>query len=306
MTDNDSLDRFAELTDVNLREAWPREDKDFTPWLAENLTRLSDAIGIQMESEGIEVTVGNYQADILARDHEGKRVLIENQLERSDHSHLGQILTYLAGLEARTVIWIAREFNEAHLSAVQWLNENAGDELNPFDFFAVQLKVVQIDNSRLAPLFEVLERPSGWDRSIRASTSEPGPLAEVVRGRRSFWTHYSRRHPEDGVKENWGHSNFWVRSDDGGPWISLMLAQGQVGIFFSSSEITEQGRADWVANRASTIQQYLGIDGMEDPSCFEGISYDTSDQGNWDAMADWLHEKLRLYVEVQTSQPDFS
>ena len=186
MEDDNPSDSFGELTDVDLREAWAHEANDFTPWLAENLHRLADAIGVPMEIEGTEVVVGDYQADILARDRDGRRVLVENQLEWSDHTHLGQILTYLAGLEARTVIWIARDFNEAHLSAVRWLNENSGDDKDPFDFFAAKLKVVQIDDSRMAPIFEVLERPSDWDRRIRASTREPGPLAEVVRGRRGF------------------------------------------------------------------------------------------------------------------------
>ena len=112
---------FAELKDVGLRTVWRDEAQDFTPWLAENLGRLSRAIGIPLEHEGSEVQVGQFSADIVARNPvDRSRVLIENQLEGSDHKHLGQILTYLAGVQAQTVVWVARDFEEAHRSAIRW------------------------------------------------------------------------------------------------------------------------------------------------------------------------------------------
>ncbi len=112
---------FGELIDVDLREAWPHEANDFTPWLAENLHRLSQAIGVDLELEDTEVSVEGFSADILARiPSDGSMVVIENQLENTNHTHLGQVLTYLAGLEAQTVIWIAREFQGPHLSAIRW------------------------------------------------------------------------------------------------------------------------------------------------------------------------------------------
>lgn len=118
-----------------MREAWPNEATDFTPWLAENLHRLSQVIGVPLELEGTEVAVEGYSADILAKyPADDSRVIIENQLEYTDHTHLGQIMTYLAGLDAKTVVWIAREFRGPHLSAVRWLNTHTTDE---FAFFAV-------------------------------------------------------------------------------------------------------------------------------------------------------------------------
>ena len=108
---------FGELKNVNLRDVWGHEANDFTPWLAANVERLSKAIGIPLELEGTEVDVERFSADVVARNpSDDSRVLIENQLEDSDHTHLGQILTYLAGLEARTVVWIARNFHESHRS----------------------------------------------------------------------------------------------------------------------------------------------------------------------------------------------
>ena len=130
---------IGRIKKISPREAWKHEARDFTPWLFDNLQLLGDVIGITLEPEDTEVSVDSFSADILARDAVGGRlVLIENQLETTDHKHLGQLLTYLAGLETEIVIWIATEFRDPHLSAVNWLNEHTDER---FAFFAVQLKV---------------------------------------------------------------------------------------------------------------------------------------------------------------------
>ena len=156
--------------------AWSHEAYDFTPWLAENLERLSVELGLELELEGQEVDVGSYRADIVARvPQTDDRVLIENQLEFADLQHLGQVLAYLAGLEAKIVVWIAKGFRDEHISAIRWLNEHTVD---PFAFFAVQVGVVQIGNSELAPVFEVLERPTEWDRQVQEA-GQSGELTEI-------------------------------------------------------------------------------------------------------------------------------
>jgi adenine-specific DNA-methyltransferase len=164
------MTRFATLDDVPLQEAWGHEAHDFTPWLAENLGRLSEAIGIPLELTDTEVAVESFSADILARNpQDDSVVLIENQFKPSDHGHLGQIMTYLAGLSAHTIIWIAPYFREPHLSAIRWLNEHTEE---PFAFFAVKLRVVRIENSPLVPLFEVIERPNHWDRQVQETARQ--------------------------------------------------------------------------------------------------------------------------------------
>ena len=309
LSEPNDLPQFGQLADVELRDAWPHEANDFTPWLAENLDRLSEVIGIQIEPEGTEVKVGDYSADILARDPDGQRVLIENQLEWSDHTHLGQILTYLAGLDARTVIWIARNFNETHLSAFRWLNENSGGALNPFDFFAVRLRVVRIDDSRLAPVFEIVENPNHWDRQIRGATRNSGPRAEIFQTYREFWTHYSKRYPDDGVKENHGQSNCWINRRGDAPRISMMfaLSGNKVGIFFTSRapRISNEDVVAWLENRSAIVEEILvtsfngqpEFNGQPD-GLYQEQSFGTEDRGNWDAIADWLHEKLQLYLQI--------
>src|ERR1700678_238465 len=142
---------FGILEDVAPRAAWPQEARQFTPWLANNLGHLGKELGLMLELESIETPVGTFSADILARETAtGDAVLIENQLEISDHKHLGQIMTYLSGLSAKKIVWVAPWFKDEHLSAIRWLNANTVD---PFSFFAVRVRVVRISNSPFAPLF---------------------------------------------------------------------------------------------------------------------------------------------------------
>ncbi|MDD9986020.1 MAG: hypothetical protein OXQ31_07105 [Spirochaetaceae bacterium] len=183
--------QFARLSDTLLRQAWPDEARDFTPWLSDNIDYLSEIVGVELETTDSEADVEGFSADIVAMDaRTGDRVLIENQLENSDHKHLGQILTYLAGLDVKTVIWVAGEFHEAHRSAIRWLNDNTADD---FAFFAIRLRVVRIGDSPFAPVFEVIEKPNTWERSIvkRVNVAE----AKLTRMREDFWNRYLNRHP---------------------------------------------------------------------------------------------------------------
>src|SRR6056297_1372475 len=180
--------QFDRLVDLPLREAWSNEAQEFTPWLAQNIDHLSDVIGITLEITGTEVAVETFSADILARNPmDDSIVLIENQLEVTDHTHLGQIMTYLAGLEAQTVIWIAPAFREPHLSAIRWLNEHTADG---FSFFAVKARVVRIGDSPFAPIFEVVEKPNDWDRQITRKSREVIRDGNIGDQRQAFWQAY--------------------------------------------------------------------------------------------------------------------
>ena len=190
-----SSPELGTLVEVNLRDAWHHEAYSFTPWLAENLDRLSNVLGMPLELVGQEVSVETFSADILARNpQDNSRVLIENQLEVADHTHLGQILTYLAGLETHTVIWIAADFREAHLSALKWLNENT---VAPFAFFAVKVKAVRIGESPIAPMFEVMSKPNQWERRLHAIAQDSSSLSSLGQFRMEFWTHYVNRFPDE-------------------------------------------------------------------------------------------------------------
>ena len=219
------------LETANLRDAWKHEAQDFTPWLAENLDRLTNVLGIELEKEDTEVQVGPYRADIVARaPMDDCRVVIENQLEEANLQHLGQVLAYLAGLDARIVVWIARDFDEAHLSAIRWLNDHTVD---PYAFFAVRVRVVRIGDSPLAPVFEVLQRPSNWDRNVR-DTATRGDLSDRGRFRRDFWAHVATLYPNE-VKPGFAGSNVNHHVKDAGLRISQYVARHSVGIFLGGT-----------------------------------------------------------------------
>ncbi|MGN7928645.1 hypothetical protein [Sphingopyxis sp. 22461] len=260
MTDGFSTPVFARLVDVAPRSAWPHEAHAFTPWLADNLDRLSDAIGIPLELTGREVGVGRYSADILASSPaDGAVVLIENQLEPSDHTHLGQIMTYLAGLEAQVMIWLAPAFREEHLSALRWLNQHTDER---FSFFAVRLRVVQIADSPLAPLFDVLEKPNAWDRSLQQTArSAAAPIDPIAAAQREgFWSAYAERDPAVESDRRVGATVRWRSVPGTGIVISRFRSKGKVGLFLRgdygrSGELTLP-RIEGVAN---ALETELGI-----------------------------------------------
>lgn len=155
---------FGKLQFLELREVWKKENIDFTPWLADNIQLLGDVLGLEIELREREASVGAFSCDLHAVDlATGRTVIIENQLESTDHSHLGQLLTYAAGLEAAVVVWIAKDIRDEHRTALDWLNRKTALGV---DFFAIVPKVFKIDNSK--PTFELklVVTPNDWDKEI--------------------------------------------------------------------------------------------------------------------------------------------
>lgn len=150
---------LSRIKRVELRSVWPNEARDFTPWLAEHIAELGEALGIELETQQRESPVGSRSLDIMATDGSGRPVVIENQLASSDGDHLGRILIYAAGKDADVVVWIAREFEDEHWQVLQWLNQRTGTETR---FFGVAIEVWKIDDSRPAPYFRVVAAPNDW------------------------------------------------------------------------------------------------------------------------------------------------
>ena len=299
-------DQLGQLASVDLRQAWPNEARSFTPWLADNLDRLADVIGITLDLESREVEVGRFAADLLARNpQDGSLVLIENQLEGSDHSHLGQILTYLAGLEAKTIIWIAREFDDAHRSAVNWLNEHTTD---PFAFFAVRLRVVRIGDSPMAPVFEVVVQANEWDRRIHTVVRESSELSELGLFRREFWEYFARNYPvELRLPQNYADSVVWHEVPAADLIVAQYLAQSSVGVFVRGrrGELSEDVSLR-LTRHESAIREVLGVEIVEAPKgsghfCGEHILIDSRDRGNWKKMTKWLHDACCVRMEMLKS-----
>lgn len=183
--------KLGALKKLKLRTVWGHEERDFTPWLAEehHLKALSDAIGMDLQLERTEVPVGPYSADILAKDASGDYVVVENQFGKTNHDHLGKLLTYGATLGASAVVWIAEEFTDEHRKAMEWLNERTTGELS---LFAVELEVLQIDESPPAIRFNVISEPSEIVRAAAVARSS-GPLTDAQRLQLDFWTMFRNR-----------------------------------------------------------------------------------------------------------------
>lgn len=179
---------FGRLQKVDLREGWSSESSSFTPWLAqeENLKLLGETIGIELELDSQEKDVGPFRADILCKDTATDGwVLIENQLERTDHTHLGQLLTYAAGLNAVTIVWIAERFTEEHRAALDWLNERTDDKIN---LFGLEIELWRIGDSPIAPKFNIISQPNNWSRVVQQAAVEAGKLSEHKQLQLQFWT----------------------------------------------------------------------------------------------------------------------
>ncbi len=177
---------------VDIRRVWGNEAAEFTPWLAkeENMALLGQALGLELEVENIEVAVGPYSADILAKDTgTGKYVVIENQLGKTNHDHLGKSITYGSALDASAIVWIAGEFTDEHQRAFDWLNDRTSEDLA---FYAVMLEVWQIDDSRPAVRFNILSRPPQAMRKI-AILKASGELTEARKLQLDFWTEFRNK-----------------------------------------------------------------------------------------------------------------
>jgi hypothetical protein len=232
---------LARLESVPLRAAWASESSDFTPWLAdaENLKLLGDAIGLDLELEKREQAVDQYRADIVCRELENnQRVVIENQIEETDHKHLGQILTYAAGVNASILIWVAQKFTDAHRAAVSWLNEQANGNAS---YFAIEIELYRIGNSLPAPRFNVVSKPNDWANNVKKSVDEAG-LSESEQIRLRYWIALA-----ESLKMQ--KSNFDCYKPTEKSWLKIKLPfsgysagfeyylrEGKIGVYFGSFE----------------------------------------------------------------------
>ena len=217
--------KLSKIEKISLRECWQNEASDFTPWLAseENISLLADALGMnELEVKGQEEHVGPFRADILCVDPgTDKYVLIENQLEKTDHNHLGQILTYAAGLDAVTIIWVAERFTEEHRAAIDSLNRITDKE---FNFFGVEIELIKIGDSPAAPMFNVIAKPNGWSKDVRSSQTSSEGRSEGEIFKYEYWSafvEYMNSHPS---------KLFRTQSPSHDHWMNIAIGKGAMHI----------------------------------------------------------------------------
>lgn len=224
------MDNIARLTPVPLRELWRHEAFDFTRWLADNLDYLEEITGMKLSLVESEASAGDFSVDILAEDGTGNLVVIENQIEKTDHDHLGKLLTYMSNLEAKTAIWIASQPRPEHEKAVHWLNE-----ILPADtaIFLLQIEVYRIADSPPAPKFTVIAGPSEESRQVGSRRKE---LAERHRLRIEFWEQLQAKLKEKKINL---HANISPSKDH---WIST--GAGKSGLTFTYVILKDAGRVE--------------------------------------------------------------
>jgi hypothetical protein len=218
---------------VSLVEAWPTEDGNFTPWLAEPnaIALLGNVLDMELEVEAVEYRVGSFRADILARAETDHRVIIENQFGRTNHGHLGQVLTYLAGIEgAKTIVWIAETIQSDHRAAIDWLNTNTAEE---FSFFAIEIELWRIGNSPPAPRFSVIASPNDWARTTRTATRQVGETALAERVRLAYWASFAEYLRAKG-------STFRIRRANNDHWFEFPIGRSGFGISATISTKTQR------------------------------------------------------------------
>ena len=180
-----NLGKLKEIKD--LRKVWPHEAIDFTPWLAEedNLALLADAVGLEITVDETESSVGDFNVDIYATETgTDRKIIIENQLEDTNHDHLGKLITYASGKSADIVIWVVKRAREEHRSAIEWLNNHTDENIA---FFLVEIKLYQIGSSDIAVKFEVVEKPNDWTKEIKRNTSNSPTLQSVQFSTKGQW-----------------------------------------------------------------------------------------------------------------------
>lgn len=181
---------IGKLEEVDIRELWKHEQYDFSEWLSkkENIENLNDILGLTLVDISKETYVGSYRCDLFAKDETtGIKVIIENQLEMSNHDHLGKIITYASGVDAKVVVWIVKEAREEHRSAIEWLNNNTNSNIN---FFLIEIHAYKIGNSDNAPMFQVIEQPNDFIKNNKSINSND-TMNKSQSQRLEFWNQFN-------------------------------------------------------------------------------------------------------------------
>lgn len=194
---------MSRLTKLPLRTIWKHEALDFTQWLVlpENLELLAETIGVDLMNAQTEVGVGQFNVDILAEDENGHKVVIENQLENTDHDHLGKLITYASGLQAEVCVWVVARARQEHEQAINWLNENTTEGAN---FFLIEVEAWKIGDSLPAPRFNIVAKPNDWAKTIKQQSVGGNKVTDLKLQQQAFWEKLREYGEQNGkLVRNW-------------------------------------------------------------------------------------------------------
>lgn len=253
--------KLGKIKRVDLRNIWKKEDKEFTPWLKENIDLLSEKLGIEVIDTQTEEKIGDFKLDIIGKDaNTNKFVAVENQLESTDHNHLGQLITYSAGVNAGIIIWIAKELREEHKNALEWLNENSISEIS---FFGVEVHAISIDNSNPAVDFRVIVKPNDWERNIKSSTTRTDTEISYVDFYSKLVNFYSEINPK--FRKVKAQPQSWLNfgAGRGGLYFGWAFRMGNrfsVELYIDTGDEIENKR---IFDELKKYKDDLGINGVE-------------------------------------------
>jgi len=274
-------DSIQKIKRVPLRELWRKEDKDFTKWLEEHIDFLNDAIGFDISIESREEKVGPFKVDLYGEDNFGNKVIIENQLEKTDHNHLGQLITYLTNLGANIAIWICKEPTEEHTKAIDWLNEVSPDDIS---FYLIKLEAIRIgDESPAGPLFTVVKRPTTEKKQIGLEKKE---YAQRHVFREKFWTQFLA----EISKKNSLFANISPSTDN---WIGIGMGRGGFNLNLVISK--KYARAEIYINRGETEENKKAFDSFYNLK--DEIEKEFGGKLTWERMEDNVTSRIKYQLD---------
>jgi len=300
--------KLSRLTKIDLRKAWPHEALDFTNWLAseENLELLSQEVGTEIKLIQTEASVGKFNVDVLAEEENtGRKIVIENQLETTDHDHLGKIITYASGYDAEIIIWIVKDVREEHKQAIDWLNEHTDDEIN---FFAIKMELWQIGDSAIAPKFQIISQPNGWAKAIKA-TQKSGTLTDTKALQFDFWEsfkEYSLSH----------EARFRLRKSSPQHWYDISLGSGEAHIsltinsrenefacevYISDSkdlfDLFESHKIE-IEEKLGTNLEWMRLDDKKASRIKLSRKGDIENSEQWEEVFSWMKDQVESFQKV--------
>ena len=300
--------KLGQLHRMDLRNVWLSEPQDFTPWLAQenNLKILSDALGIELELEAQEKNVGPFRADILCRSlDDDSLVLIENQLEKTDHIYLGQLLTYAAGLQSVTSVWIAATFTEEHRAALDWLNQVTNESVR---FFGLEIELWQFDESIPAPKFNVVSKPNDWSRQVSQAARQMNdqPATEGKALQLKFWKSFASHLKEQRspIRPQTPRPQHWMTFGIGRTGFNmhglLNTRDNRIGVEVTMTDVNAKEYFSSLHAQKTSIEEEFGdsLEWLELPEkkqtriVFYKQNCDLYVEGRWPEYMAWMRESL--------------
>lgn len=298
---------LSKLKQVNLRNVWPHEALDFTNWLAEkeNLDLLSQEIGVSLKLIQTEANVGKFNVDILAEDElTSRKVIIENQLEDTNHDHLGKIITYAAGYDAQIVLWIVRNVREEHQRALEWLNEHSDQNIG---FFLIKLELWQIENSNPAPKFDIIVSPNEWAKLVRNSVTNTS-ASETQMLQLTFWQSFKNyvSNIDKSLRLQTPRPQHWFEVSIGSSLahIALTINSKDNSISCEFQIPNEKTLYNFLKERKLEIEQELGIEASwYEARKYSGLRVKRSvenlfDETKQEEYFKWLYNKTIIFQRI--------